>query len=174
MHLLLEATIFKIDVLTIDVRVGKAVQRRFDEVIGRRSYSPELARELEKVALGADELLIQVRFVRKVSFQQWLYGALDNLTRAEQAQLISPELRRRVEARLAVAFGALQERGYERGDRLFYRVRPDALRTVLVSDDGRVHLDITDTGKEPGYVVRASYFTPNGVFREPLLRSLFD
>jgi hypothetical protein len=172
--MLLEATIFKIDVLTVDVRVGKRVQRRFDELIGKQAYSPQLADRLAQVALGADDLLIQVYFVRNVSFRQWLEGALENLAQAEAAKLLSPELRGRVEARLRVAFAPLSERGYERGDRLFYRVHFDLVRTVVLSSQGNVQLDLIDTGREPALVVRASYFTPNGVFREPLLRSLFD
>ena len=174
MHMLLEATIFKIDVLTVDVRVGKAVQRHFDEIIGTRSYSRELADQLWQVALEAEEMLIQVQFARDVSFQQWLEGVHENLAQAQAAQLISPELRSRVEARILVDFASLRERGYQRGDRLFYRMRADGLRLVVVSAGGHVHLDLADPGKEPAQVVRASYFTPNGVFREPLLRSIFD
>ena len=135
MHMLLEKTVLKVDVLTVDVRVGKDVHRRFIEVIGKnKQYSEQLGERLAAVALGADDALVQVRYLRKITFGQWMEGVLENLERAEAAKLITPEIRRRVQARLLVV----------------------------------------DAGKEPPFVVMASYFAPNGDFREPLLRSLFE
>ena len=70
--------------------------------------------------------------------------------------------------------GVLRERGFERGDRLLYRVRASSLRSVVVNEKGKILVDQTDPGRESGRVVMASYFAPNNDFREPLLRSLFD
>ena len=175
MHMLLEKTVLKVDVLTVDVRVGKAVHRRFVEVIGKnKQYSEGLGERLAEVALGADDALVQVRYLRNITFAQWMEGVLENLERAEAAQLITPEVRRRVQTRLPVLFAALKERGYQTGDRLFYRVRGDSVRMVVVGEKGTIHLDKIDAGKEPPHVVMASYFAPKGDFREPLLRSLFE
>jgi hypothetical protein len=175
MHMLLEKTVVKLDVLTVDVRVGKDVHRRFVEVIGKnRQYSEKLGERLADVALGADDALVQVRYLRKITFSQWMEGVSENLDRAEAAKLITPEVRRRVQERLPVAFAAIKERGYETGDRLFYRVRSDSVRMVVVGAKGEIHVDTVDGGKDPSHVVMASYFAPHGDFREPLLRSLFD
>ena len=175
MHMLLEKTLVGLDVLTVDVRVGKQVHRRFVEVIGNnKRYTEKLGADLAGVALEADEALVQVRYLRKVSFSQFLEGVNENLDRAEAAKLITPEVKRRVQERLPRIFAALKERGYESGDRLLYRLRPGSVRMVVVSEKGKVMVDQTDTGKDPPRVVMASYFAPNGDFREPLLRSLFD
>jgi hypothetical protein len=175
MHMLLEKTLLGVDVLTVDVRVGKPVHRRFVEVIGNnKRYSEKLGADLAAVALEADEALVQVRYLRKVSFAQWLEGVTENLDRAEAAKLITPEMKRRVLGRLPLIFASLKERGYENGDRLLYRVRPSAVRMVVVSEKGTVYVDRTDAGKDPPRIVMASYFAPEGDFREPLLRSLFD
>jgi hypothetical protein len=174
MHMLLKKTVLRVHVLTVDVRVGKEVHRRFVELIGKQPYSEALAQRLAGVTIDANDALVQVRYLRKVSFKQWLEGASENLGYAEAAGLITPELRRRVEARLPIVFAAIKERGYERGDRLLYRVGPSSLRSVILNEKGKVLLDKTEPGRESARVVMSSYFAPNNDFREALLRSLFE
>jgi hypothetical protein len=175
MHMLLEKTIFNVDVLTVDVRVGKQVHRRLVDVIGtNKQYSEMLGERLAKVALDADDALLEVGYLRDISFKQWMEGVIENLDRAEAGKLITKEVRQRVQARVPVAFAAIKERGYERGDRLLYRVRADSVRMVVVSETGKIYVDTTDVDKNAPRVVMASYFAPKGDFREPLLRSLFD
>jgi hypothetical protein len=175
MHMLLEKTIFNVDVLTVDVRVGRNVHRRLVDVIGtNQRYSEQLGERLAKVVLDTDDALVEVGYLRDISFKQWMEGVIENLDRAEAAQLITKEIRQRVQERVPVAFAAIKERGYERGDRLLYRVRADSVRMVVVSEKGKIYVDTTDVGKDAPRVVMASYFAPRSDFREPLLRSLFD
>jgi hypothetical protein len=174
MHMLLRKTFLEVNVLTVDVRVGKGVHRRFVEIIGSKPYSDELGKRLAGVAVDADDALVQVRYLRNVSFKQWLEGVAENFDYAQAAGLIPPELRRRIEARLPVMFRAITARGFERGDRLLYRVSSSSLRSVVVTKKGKILVDQNDPGRESGRVVMASYFAPNNEFREPLLRSLFD
>jgi hypothetical protein len=158
MHMLLEKTIFNVDVLTVDVRVGRQVHRRLVDVIGtNQRYSEQLGERLAKVVLDTDDALVEVGYLR-----------------AEAAQLITKEIKERVQERVPVAFAAIKERGYEHGDRLLYRVRADSVRMVVVSEKGKIYVDTTDVGKDAPRVVMASYFAPRSDFREPLLRSLFD
>ncbi len=174
MHMLLEKTLLKINVLTLHVHVTRPVQRRFSALIGKNGYSEKLGERLARVMLAADDALIEQRFLRDVSLSQWLDAVFENLEQAREAGLISRELLQRVRQRLPVTFGALAKRGYERGDRILYRVGAGSVRTVVVSDKGKVYVDRTDEGKEPPHVVLATYFAPKGDFREPLLRSLFE
>jgi hypothetical protein len=174
MHMLLEKTIFDVDILTVDVRVGRLVHRRLVEVIGtNQQYSEPLGERLAKVALDADDALVEVGYLRDISFTQWLEGVIENLERAEAASLITREISQRVQERLPVAFAAITDRGYELGDRLLYRVRADSVRTVVVNEKGKIYVDTTDAGKDARRIVMASYFAPRNDFREPLLRSLF-
>jgi hypothetical protein len=175
MHMLLEKTVFNVDVLIVDVRVGKRVQRRFVDVIGiNKRYCETLGDALAKVVLDADDALVEVRYLRYISFHQWMEGVIENLDRAESAKLITKDVRQRAQARVPVAFTAIRERGYERSDRLLYRVRADSVRMVVVSEKGEIYVDTTDVDKDAPRVVMASYFAPKTDFREPLLRSLFN
>jgi hypothetical protein len=175
MHMLLEKTLLNVDVLTVDIRVGKNVHRRFIDIIGKnKRYTEKLGAELAAITLEADEALVQVRYLRNVSFRQWLEGVGENLDRAEAAKLITRDVKRRVKERLPVIFAALKERGYERGDRLLYRLRPNSVRMVVVSEKGTIYVDHIDAERDAPRVVIASYLAPRGDFREPLLRSLFD
>jgi hypothetical protein len=175
MHMLLEKTVFNVDVLTVDVRVGRQVHRRLVDVIGtNQRYSEQLGERLAKVALDADDALVEVGYLRDISFKQWTEGVIENLDHAEAAKLITKEIRQRVQERVPVAFAAIKERGYQQGDRLLYRVRADSVRMVVVSEKGTIYVDTTDMGKDAPRAVMASYFAPRSDFREPLLRSLFD
>jgi hypothetical protein len=175
MHMLLEKTVFNVDVLTVDVRVGRQVHRRLVDVIGpNKQYSEQLGERLAKVAIDADDALVEVGYLRDISFKQWMEGVIENLDRAEAAKLITKEIRQRAQERVPVAFAAIKERGYEHGDRLLYRVRADSVRMVVVSEKGKIYVDTTDIGTDAPRIVMASYFAPRSDFREPLLRSLFD
>jgi hypothetical protein len=175
MHMLLEKTVFNVDVLTVDVRVGRQVHRRLIDVIGtNKQYSEPLGERLARVVLEADDAFVEVDYLRDISFKQWMEGVIENLERAEAAKLITKEIRQRAQERVPVAFAALKERGYQHGDRLLYRVRADSVRMVAVSEKGKIYVDTTDSGKDAPRIVLASYFAPRGDFRELLLRSLFD
>jgi hypothetical protein len=172
MHMLLEKTILKVDVLTVDVRLGKAVQARMTEVVSGKKPSPELYAKIATVAIGADDALVQLKFLRDVALDKWIDVVRENLEQARDAKLISPGLQKRISNGLPKWFAALSDRGYLKGDRLFYRVRADSLRTVVVSAKGEVLLDRMDKGKEEASVVMASYYAPGSDFREPLVHSL--
>jgi hypothetical protein len=172
MHMLLEKTVLKVDVLTVDVRLGKSVQARMAEVVAGKKPSPELYANIAKVAIGADDALVQLKFLRDVSLDQWIDVVRENLQQARDAKLISAQLQQKISAGLPKWFGALRERGYLEGDRLLYRVKGDTLRSVVVSAKGDVLVDRTDNGKDEASVVMASYYAPGSDFREPLVHSL--
>jgi hypothetical protein len=173
MHMLLEKTIFKVDVLTVDVRFSKPIQSRLTELVKGKSYSDALGNQVANVAIGADDALVQLKFLRDVSLDQWMDGVRENLQQARDAGLITPKVQQRVSQGLPNWFAALRERGYKKGDRLLYRVRPDSLRTVVVATDGKVFVDQMDHDQTATRVVMASYFAPKSDFRELLLKSLF-
>jgi hypothetical protein len=98
----------------------------------------------------------------------------DNLEQAREAGLITKDVEQQVSRGLPDWFGALRERGYEKGDRLTYTIGADSLRTAVASNNGPVLVDRVDRGPISRRVVLASYFAPKSEFREPLLRSLLD
>lgn len=172
MHMMLEKTILAVDVATIDVRVAPQAEQKFSEIAKGKPYSPALESELAKVALSADNAVIQLQFVRDVSLNQWIDGVRESLVKAEQAGLIDGGLRAKVSSGLPEWFKALQDSGFHDGDRVLYRISPGVLRTVAVTKDGKVAVDRTDTGPDKTKLVLASYFAPGTDYRALLLRSL--
>ena len=138
MHMLLEKTFLKIDVLTVDVRFGKSAHARLAELARGKPYSEALGRQAAKIAISADDALVQLRFVRDVALDQWMDAVRENLEQARVAGLISAKTEKRVGQGLPSWFAPLAERGYQKGDRLLYRVRPGLLRTVVVTAQGKV------------------------------------
>jgi hypothetical protein len=173
MHMLLEKTFLKVDVLTVDVRFGKSAHARLAELARGKSYSEALGRQAAKIAISADDALVQLHFVRDVALDQWMDAVRENLEQARVAGLISAKTEKRMGQGLPSWFAPIAERGYQKGDRLLYRLRPGSLRTVVVTAQGKVLVERRDRDKDALRVVMASYFAPGSDFRKPLLRSLF-
>ncbi len=174
MHMLFEKTVLKIDVATIDVRFNKRAQSRFAELARGKPYSDATADQIARVAIEADQAVVQMRFLRSVSLGKWIDVVRENLGQARAAGLIDAKLEQRVSRGLPEWFAALSKRGYKEGDRLLYAVTPDSLRTAVVASDGQVLIDKVDREKGSQRVVLASYFAPGGDFRQPLIRSLWE
>lgn len=172
MHMMLEKTLLKVDIATIDVKVGPAVQEKFKQALAGKPYSPATEGELAKVALGADRAVIQLKFVRSVTLDQWIGGVRESLEAAEKAGLISGAVRKQVSDGLPVWFQPVKERGYKEGDRVLYRIDPAGLRTVAVTREGQVLVDRSDAGTDKSKIVLASYFAPGTDYRQLLLSSL--
>jgi len=174
MKMTLKKTILRINVADIDVRVDKAAQARFSALASGKGYSKDLGNELAKVAIDAGHAVVQMKFNHDVSLDRWMGVVKDNLEQARSAGLITKDLEQQVGQGLPQWFSPLKDRGYEKGDRLLYEVRPDALHTAVVSKDGKVLLDRVDHEAGVRHVVLPSYFAPDSDFREPLLKSLFQ
>lgn len=172
MHMLLEKTVLSVDVATIDVRVDPKTEQKFIEIAKGKPYSKGLEGELAKVALDAESAVIQLKFVRDVSLDQWIDGVRESLEKAQKAGLVDGALRSKVSAGLPEWFKAMKESGFHDGDRVLYRITQGQLRTVAVTKAGRVMVDRMDTGTDKTKLVLASYFAPGTDYRELLLRSL--
>ena len=174
MHMLLQKTILRINVATIEVRIDKPAQSRLAGLARGQAYSDALAQQMAGVAIGAERAVVQMKFKRDVSLDRWMGVVRENLEQARKAGLIAVDLERRVGQGLPQWFAALKDRGYEKGDRLIYSVGPDSLRTVVVATNGQVFVDRMEREQGSRRVVMASYFAPGSDFREPLLRSLWE
>jgi hypothetical protein len=174
MHMLLQKTFLKINVLNLDVRLDKAAQGQVAALAQGKGYSDGLAPALGKAVMGAGHALIQMEFKRDVPLKRWIGVVRDNLEEARKASLITPTVEKRISDGLPEWFAALKDRGYEKGDRLFYVVSPDSLRTVVASAGSQIQLERVDKEKDARDVVLATYFAPGSEFREPLLRSLLE
>ena len=174
MHMLLQKTVLKIDVATVDVRFDKATQGRFAELARGQQYSYPLDAQLAATAIGAPHAVVQMQFVRDVPLNRWIGVVRDNLELAREAGLIGRDIEQRVANAIPQWFAPLQERGYQKGDKLVYAISPDTLRTVVVSAGGQVLLDLTEREAGARRVVMPSYFAPKSDTRERLIRSLLE
>lgn len=172
MRMLLEKTMLKVDVALIDMRVDKATQEKFTKEAAGKGYDSALEGKLAGIAMGADNAVIQLKFVRDVSLNQWIDGVRESLDKAKSAGLITGTLAKQVSEGLPQWFKAQESRGFKTGDRILYRVGPDFLRTVTVTSGGNVIVDRTDQGVEKANMVLATYFAPGTDYRELMLRSL--
>jgi hypothetical protein len=174
MRMLLEKTFLKVDVATIDVRVGKREQGELAKLASGRKYSAALEGELAKAVLRSDHALIQLAFLRDVSQARWIDGVRDSLDSANRAGLISLAQRKSVSDGLPQWFKALEQDGFHEGDRVLYELGPGVLRTVVVTRSGKLLVDRVDKGQDVPRLVLASYFAPGTDYRSQLLESLFQ
>jgi len=174
MHMLLQKTLLNINVADIDARFDAQTQSRFAQLATGKAYSPDLGHQLALAAIDARHAVVQMQFKRDIPLNRWIGVVKDNLEQARKAGLITRDVEQRVGDSLSQWFGALKDRGYEKGDRLIYAVTPEAVRSVVVSTGGQVLVDRTEPGPEGRRVVLGSFFATGSEFREPLLKSMFE
>jgi hypothetical protein len=174
MHMLLEKTVFAVDVLTVEVRVDSATQGRLRTLAQQHGGSDALMGRLAEAAVHADEVFIRLEFKRDVSLNRWVAAVRESLDKARHAEIIDESTFRHVSDNLPVWFHGIAERGFRYGDQILYRGYPDRLRTVLVTAEGKVLLDQSDAGTAPRLALLGGYFAPGTDFREPLIRSLLQ
>jgi hypothetical protein len=174
MHMLLEKTVFAVDVLTVEVRVDSATQGRFRTLAQQHGDSEARLRRMAEAAVHADEVFIRLDFKRDVALNRWVAAVRESLVKARQAGIIDESTFGHVSDNLPVWFHGIADRGFRYGDQILYRGYPDRLRTVLVTAEGKVLLDQTDAGTAPRVALLGGYFAPGTDFREPLIRSLLQ
>lgn len=173
MHMLLEKTIFQVDVLTLRVRFDALTALDLEALAAGRRPSDALIDSLAAVAVAAQNVWARITFLRDVSLGQFLGGVREDMRRAVRAEILTSEEYDRISQGLPLWYAFLERRKIRRGDRMYYRIRGDTLRTVYESLDGEVLLDQVDIGPERRRSVLGSWFAPKSSFREKLLASLF-
>lgn len=173
MEMLLEKSIFDVNVLRLRVRFGPETAARIGELAEGRDYSDALADSLAAVVLEARGMWARVRFLRGFGYDRFLEGTRENLEKAREAGIFDSETFERVSARLPEWYGFLEGRGIREGDVMRFRVRGDTIRTRFTAADGETLADRTDVDALQRLSVPARYFAPGTDFREGLIRSLF-
>lgn len=168
---LMEKTIFKVDVLTLELWLGPETVDRLAPVLP--VTDDDASREAAaRIALDSRDTWAELIFKRGVSLDQFLGGIDENMRRARDAGLLGSEGYDRVAAELAPSYAPLAKDGITEGDRILYRVRGDTLRTVYQRVDGEVVVDQTDIGPERRLSLLGSFFVEGSDFREGLVATL--
>ncbi len=165
---LLERTIFRVDVLTVDLRFGPETARRI-----RRLARADAARDtIARIAMRSRNAFARIEFVRDVGMDRFLDGIRRDLRRATDAGVIGRGTFHTISSSLPDWYDFLEERGVRDGDRLLYRVRGDTLHSGYRAADGDWLLQQTDVGPERRLSVLGSYLVEGSSFRKGLLDSL--
>jgi hypothetical protein len=173
LHALFEATIFRIDVLTVDVTVDPDTQRVLTAIVRGRARTRAIEVEVTRAIVGAKQALVEARFLRDVDLSDFLDEARKQLDLAARAKLVTPAESAGARARLGRLLARIESRGFEDGDRLVYRVKPGTLRMLLRSARGEVLVDERIVEPRAGAIVLASYLAPGHALRTLLVGSLF-
>jgi hypothetical protein len=172
MHMKLEKTILGIDAVRVDLWVDDATRDRVRALASGQRYSEQLAEGIARTALEAQDVRVQVEFLRDVSLGEFLDAVRENLSDARNAGYISNDTFASSWRAAQTDFARLEGHGFKRGDRLIYLARPDSLKTTVTSGN-QVLLDVTTPGPDARRAMIASYFAPKSDFRKGLIKSVF-
>ncbi len=173
MHMLLEKTFLKVDVLKLEIRLGESDARRIERLASGKRYSEELANSVAEVAINSRDAYARIEFVRDIDLEQFVDGVREDLGKARDAGIIDPTDFEAISEGIPRWFAFLEERRILDGDQIHYRIRGDTLRTIYLGVGGDLALDQTDVGPERRLAVLGSYLAPGSSFRKGLIRSLF-
>jgi len=173
MQMLLQKTIFKVDVFTLRVRFGAETAARLETLAAGRLDS-SIEDSIANVAIQARNAWAVIDYLRDVELGQYLEGVRKNMKRAAEAGLISGEDYDVICSELPILYAPLEERKILRGDRIYYRIRGDTVQTLYWGRAGDTLLDHSETGPERRLAVMGGYFAPKSSFRRPLVESLFN
>ncbi len=173
MKMRLEKTFLGIDVLDLEVWVDEDTARRLEPIVKDKKHSKELEQRVVDVVLETTEAQASIRFLRNVTFDQFVEGGQANARRAFDAKMIGQAEYERVRDGLARWFAPLKKRGIRTDDHFQYRGDSSTLRTLMTDGKAEKVLELTQEGAKPVRTMLASYLAPGSDFRGPLVRSLF-
>lgn len=173
MRMLLEKTIFNVDVLWLTVRLDGSSADRLAEVARDREPDEAVSDSIARIAVDATCARVHLDFVRNVSLGRFLDAIREGSRAALEADLIEAETFRLIDESLPAWYAFLEGRGVREGDRMSYLIRGDTLNIRYLSSSGELLLDQTDVGAARRRSVLAGYFAPGSDFRRGLIRSLF-
>jgi hypothetical protein len=173
MRTVLEKTLFKVDVLTLQIRFDSVADRELMQAIVGRWYTDQFADSLAAIALRADEAVARIELRRSISLDQFLGGIDEDMRRAVRVGWLQKGDYERIRDALPVWFTFLEARRLQKGDVITYTMHGDTLNTVYRGVEGNVFLNQTDVGRGARESVLGTYLAPGSSFRKGLLTSLF-
>lgn len=172
MGTVLEKTIFRIDVLRIRLCFDQETADELERIASSGTMDEELGDSIARTALQGALASAQVEFLRDVSLERFLEGVDDEQKRAVSSGFLSDSTRRAIRSSLPRWFAFLQQRGIRKGDRILYRLEPQAIRSRFIGHDGVLLMDRTDSGRLRRNSVLATWLGRGSSVRQGLLRSL--
>lgn len=165
---LLERTIFRIDVLTLDLRFGPDTADRIRRLARQGAGRDSVAR----VAMRSRNAFARMEFLRDVGMDRFIEGIRDDLRQAVRGNVIDQATFDEISGSLPRWYHFLEERGVREGDEVVYRIRGDTLHSGYRSASGEWLLEQTDVGPGRRLAVLGSYLVDGSSLRDGLLDSL--
>jgi hypothetical protein len=172
MYTLLQRTLLKIDVLTVDVCFDAETARRFARLAGRGRLTRPAADSIVAVALASEHAQARVGFLRDVSLDDFLEGVRDDLWQAVEAGLLADSVFRVLQAGLPSWYSPLRRRGIRKGDQILYDMGQDEVRTVFLRREGTTALEHRERGRGLRNSPLATWLARGSSFRPGMLESL--
>lgn len=173
MQMLLEKTFLKIDVLTLEVRLGDEDAEKLERLVSGQKRSAEIEDSVAAVAIASRDAWVRTTFQRGISLDQFLDGAGKDLSAARDAGVVSEDTYNELTNGLPIWFGFLVERGILDGDQILYRIRGDTLLTRYVALGGETTMERLEVDLKLCRAVLATYFVKGSQYRKGLMKSLF-
>lgn len=173
MSMLYERTIFRVDVMRLMLHFGPETAATLEELAAGREYDESLADRIAETVVASRNVLARSRFVRDVSYEQYMDGIRESMGHAREAGFLTPEEHDRLLPRIEAQYEPIHDRGIRDGEAVWYRIRGETFRVVLVARDGSHLVDNTTDGDAHGRALLGGYMAPESDFREELIRSLF-
>lgn len=173
MRMLMEVTIFQIDVLTLELRIEGPTGAGIRSLVQTRERTEATADSVADLAADARHAYARLDFLRDISLDRFLDEVRENTMRAAEAGYISEETEAFISRSLPRWYAFLEGRGIEEGDRMEYLIDRDTLTIRYLSASDSLLMSTTDVGPERRRSVLGGYFARGSDFREGLLDSLF-
>jgi len=173
MHMLLEKTIFNVDVLTVEIQVGNETQKQLKGLLSNHPYSELFLDQTTSIMLSSQDALVKITFLRDIDFDTFISETKLTVQNIAKSGVINEEESTEVSENLQNWFSPLNERGIKEGDELSYHVKADKMHTVFRISSGKKLINQVDQSSTARRAVIGSYFAPTSEFREALVRSLF-
>lgn len=165
---LLERTIFKVDVLTLELQLGPETAERIRRLAREGAPRDSVA----DVAMRSRNAFARMQFQRDVSMDRFLDGVRADLRQAVHAGVIDEETYEGISTSLPRWYDFLEDRGVRDGDEILYRIRGDTLHSGYRTVTGDWLLEQTDVGPERRLSVLGSFLVEGSSLREGLLDGL--
>lgn len=173
MRVFLEKTLFRVDVLSLEIRVDQPTADALERAIKGQEHTAVLERKIVAIVLETKAATANLSFLRAFTREDFIAGVRADVKRAYEGKLIDRAEYLRVYRGMPAWFAFLGERGVRAGDWLLHRGGPNGLRTVYTDEEGKILMDRTMPGRAPTRTLLASFLCPGGELREPLVESLF-
>lgn len=172
MHTLLQKTVLRVNVLTVDLCFDDPTARRFTTIAARGRLTGASADSITHAALAGRLAVARVEFLRDIPLRDFLDGVGEDLRNAVAAGLVADSTYSAVTGGLPRWFAPLRQRGVRKGDVLVYEMQAEAVRMIYVSRDGQTLFDRTEPGRGRRNSPLAAWLAPGSPFRAGLLQSL--